>query len=340
MSEMSDKSMQQALPGFDAAISSAGSGAGSTPSTSQAGPPNEASGPVRALANRFRVPADAKARKTNGTSGRNSIVSSASIALGQSLANRLVASTDLNGSMEYRLTWKSWVTRSRRRICALRARQRRTHANAFFGWPTPNAGPQNDSDSTFEQRRETMKAKHGNGNGFGLNLGQAVQLIGWPTPQTTEHQLENKRGNLKLNGAVQLVGWVTPTAQDHSRGDKPSRPHDTGQPLSQQVAMVGWATPIVRDARTPKGAARMPGSLGSEPLTVQIGTITDSSPDATARAESTTAACPLNPAMSRWLQGYPATWDAASPNFAAWLAVQERIASADFEDTATPSRQP
>ena len=46
-------------------------------------------------------------------------------------------------------------------------------------WPTPNAGPQNDSDTTWPQRREELKEKWGN-NGFGLTLGMAA--TNWPTP--------------------------------------------------------------------------------------------------------------------------------------------------------------
>lgn len=60
-------------------------------------------------------------------------------------------------------------------------------------WPTPNAGPQNLGDSTWEQRREELKAKHGNGNGFGLNRGQAVTLAGWRTP--TCQSPNSLRGN-------------------------------------------------------------------------------------------------------------------------------------------------
>jgi hypothetical protein len=52
---------------------------------------------------------------------------------------------------------------------------------ALAGWPTPNAGPQNDTDTKWEQRREAVKKKHGN-NGFGLTLGMASTLSGWPTP--------------------------------------------------------------------------------------------------------------------------------------------------------------
>lgn len=47
-----------------------------------------------------------------------------------------------------------------------------------------------------------------------------------------------------------LAGWASPTAMDGSRGVNPPRPHDTGIPLSQQVAgletdLAGWGTPRV-----------------------------------------------------------------------------------------------
>ena len=57
-------------------------------------------------------------------------------------------------------------------------------AVTLASWPTPNAGPQNDSDTTWEARREALKAEHKNGNGFGMTLGQASSLSGWPTPNT------------------------------------------------------------------------------------------------------------------------------------------------------------
>lgn len=48
-------------------------------------------------------------------------------------------------------------------------------------WPTPNAGPQNDTDTNWQKRRAECKERHGN-NGFGLTLGMATQQ--WQTPAT------------------------------------------------------------------------------------------------------------------------------------------------------------
>ena len=55
------------------------------------------------------------------------------------------------------------------------------------GWPTPAAGEYEPKDlERLEQRRKECAERTGNGNGFGLTLGQAVPLVlsGWPTPNT------------------------------------------------------------------------------------------------------------------------------------------------------------
>lgn len=49
---------------------------------------------------------------------------------------------------------------------------------SMTGWPTPNAGPQNDTDSRWQERREEVKAKATNGNGFGMTTGMAASLCG------------------------------------------------------------------------------------------------------------------------------------------------------------------
>jgi hypothetical protein len=67
-----------------------------------------------------------------------------------------------------------------------------------------------------------------------------------------------------------LAGWVSPTAQDGSRGDKSPRPQDTGVPLSQQVVGSGTTSPSSPAGTENRGA--------------------------------------LNPAHSRWLQGFPVAW--------------------------------
>ena len=114
--------------------------------------------------------------------GPRSSTSSASAALSLSLASRLQAVSDLLGSMLYTLTWKARRTPSGRSIPALRASEAQTSASGFTGWPTPDAGAFGIGDSRWKERRAEIKAKRMNGNGFGLTLGMAATLSGWPTP--------------------------------------------------------------------------------------------------------------------------------------------------------------
>src|SRR5690349_17926108 len=124
MTDQSNKSSRKTLPDSSSAISSPASVDGPTHSDLPGGIQMSLFGQDHAPVNRFRAPASARAKQTNGTCGRNSIVSSRSVALQRSLASRLRQTTDLNGSMEYRLTWKNSITQSQRRICRLQASAR------------------------------------------------------------------------------------------------------------------------------------------------------------------------------------------------------------------------
>ena len=52
---------------------------------------------------------------------------------------------------------------------------------------------------------------------------------------------------------------------------------------------------------------------------------------------STAAESVLSPVHSRWLMGFPATWDSASPFFKEWCEVQERIKERGLKPTEIPS---
>ena len=139
-----------------AATSSRESQAGTTPCNSQDGPPLGLFGQPLVHANPYRVPENAEVRKTDGPSGRNYTASSASVALSASLASRLRAGTDLNGSMEYLLIWRDSVTPSGRSISRLRASPRPIDGNAFFGWGTPGA---NDWKGPAETRKANARSQ-------------------------------------------------------------------------------------------------------------------------------------------------------------------------------------
>ncbi len=242
-----------------AATSSAGSAAGSTRCGSRDGLRTGRSGRDRAPVNRFRVQVNGAARRIDGTSGRNFIVSSASIALQRSLESRLRAATDVNGSMEYVLTWKVWVTPSRRRICALRAKARRTSDNGFTGWPTPRA---EDSESTGAHR------------GVPDTLTSASRLAGWGTPrinagtlsETTEMPPSGAMARLELQ--VILAGWSTPTVQDAANNAGPSQWDRNTWPLNVQAAATGvssMSSPVLTERRGALNPAHSRWLMGYPP---------------------------------------------------------------------------
>ena len=145
------------------------------------------------------------------------------------------------------------------------------------GWPTPNAGPQNDTDSKWQERRATLKAEHKNGNGFGMTLGMAASLTGWPSPNA----MPLNRGGLQTNP----VKAMERVSQGHQMN------------LDDAATLAGWATPTSRDHKDT-------GSLENVEINCLLGRQVSLSPAPTERP----AGLALNPEFSRWLMGFPAVW--------------------------------
>jgi hypothetical protein len=244
---------------------------------------------------------------TRDTFGRNFIGSSATAALQSSLANRSRARTDLSGSPEYELRWKSWDMALGPKINALRASARRMSDNAFTGWPTPKVqngnGTRTDHRTDLqtaaqltgwptpeagnfgamnverlEQRRAECKARHGN-NGFGLTLGQAVamHLSGWPTPMagTPAQNGNNAAGNNDYSRRVTgLAGWATPHTPRENDSDATALAY---YPSKKQVGIEHQAHGLITGSSSAETGSR--------------------------------AAYRLNPLFSLWLMGFPpAEW--------------------------------
>lgn len=279
--------------------------AGPAPCDSQAGQMIGLFGQGVARASRSVPPENKKRKTTAATCGPKCPGSSASASLTSSSANKLhhqklsalslrllslsrfklvttqkqtsslsdclknVASTITpDGSIEYAQTWKKMVTPSNFTYWAHTASARRKSGSEFGGWPTPNAGPQNDTDANWQKRRAECKAKHNNGNGFGMTLGMAAQTAGWATPKAASGKYQYSRGDknkpvLNLEGQAEIAGWATPT--------------------------VGTAEK--ETARSKQGVARQ-----------IFGMVPAQSPAATEKRGV------LNPALPRWLMGFPPEW--------------------------------
>lgn len=221
------------------------------------------SGPALAHANLSARQAKAAGLLTSGTYGQRSTGSLSSADQSSSWVSRLQAATDSLGSTLYRLTWKERVTPSGRLICAQRASVLRTSGSGCIGWPTPQA-----FDATNDGMPRALRYK-GNAQSEAGNT-------------RNPNSPGSYRGDLK--DWVALAGWCSPTATDASRGGLPPRPHDTGIPLTQQVAIAG-------PARLTASGERLTGSSAAMASGGQ-----------------------LSPHMSRWLMGYPVQWDTCAPS--------------------------
>ena len=325
----------QTLPDTPSAISSPVSASGAAPCASQDGLTTGPSGQVPAPASLSPRQAKVLGLMTSGTSGPRSTGSLSSAALQSSLESRLRVQTASSGSTLYKLTWKQRGIEQGQPICALRASVRRTSDSECIGWPTPNAGPQNDTDSRWEQRREEVKARYGHGhNGFGMTLGMASTLTGWPTPNTMTGGQTSRGGDRigepLMAGAAQLCGWTTTTRDwKDTAGDIKPRA-DTGKDrfdqLPRQANLAGWRTPTCQSPNSLRGEGQDPEKRLAQGHTVnltdEVNWLKNNPQPArlTATGEMLTGSFAgmenggqLNPAHSRWLMGLPIEWDAYAP---------------------------
>lgn len=264
---------------FNSATSSPELAAGPTPCASPVSPMTPKSGPAPARASRLAALEKDWARLTKDTSGLISETSSRSVALQLSLANRLQARLDVNGSPEYALTWKLWPMRSGPQICALRASRHRISGNGFTGWPTPNTAPDAPNGSL----------NRGNGKLRARLTHQSVMaiMVGRQTPTVQDgcgrdrHNQKNGTVILSLLGEANLAGWSTPSSRDHK--DTP-----------------GMAT----EGINPDGTTRS----RLDQLPRQVTLIFGPTQSGTGAETEKRVAYLLNPAFSLWLQGYPEEW--------------------------------
>jgi len=173
---------------------------------------------------------------------------------------------DENGSLEYRLTWKTWTMSSGPPICALRASGHRTSGSGCTGWPTPTKG---NADGSQMGKNASATGRRPDGSKATVSLPQVASLAGWPTARETDgeknvrslegslREIERKGGPQDLCQAAHRTGWPTPDAQAMNVGADPAKHlarlerlkekhgngNGAGLTLGMAANLTGWPTP-------------------------------------------------------------------------------------------------
>jgi len=222
---------------------------GATLSTSQVGPTTGKSGPDPALANRSPSRARAMAATIPVTYGQHGSISSASVALQQSLESRLRRRFDTAGGTWWPMTWKKRATPALRSVSLLSPLVRRTSDNGCgsLPMPTPTAG---DGKSSGSRMTPGSKAHPGTLLTDFVRQDGAMGRV-WRSPMASDAR--GSSGKMKPGKQMQLVDqalFPTPAAQSYGTsnngcpGDGREEYRTKGKPSLETMARHGlWPTP-------------------------------------------------------------------------------------------------
>jgi hypothetical protein len=168
-------SVQMTLPGFDNVTSSPESQAGPSLSSSPDAKTSNA-GPVRCRASLSASGASDGGQLTLDISSPSGSTSSAIADLQSSLANRLQACLDANGSLECGLIWRKLAMPSGVPLCQLAPSGPRTDATGctLALWPTPTAG---DGNGGHVMKDCTITGKARDGRKINVSLAGVARLV-------------------------------------------------------------------------------------------------------------------------------------------------------------------
>ena len=297
MKEASLRWTQMTFGGFSSATGLPGLQDGPEPCDSQALATIPRSGPAPALVNHSQAPEKAKDSTTPATSGPTSSASSAACVRHELWESRLQALMPSSGGTLYALTWKEQVTPAGRRICALRASVRRKSDSACIGWPTPTSALAEKGVRSFEGGLMEAMRNHG------PDLAAAACLSGWPTPTKSDENRypaqDNQAKNATLNHAAVFAGWPTPTAK-------------LGDPRRSAAGLECAMKRVTEEGRSNLDDTAVIAMHGPARLTASGEMLTGSDAAMASGGQ-------LNPALSRWLMGYPEAWCRAAVS--AWRSM-------------------
>lgn len=278
------------LPDMSSVTFLQASGVGFTPLTLPDGRVIDPCGLALALASLSARQVKALGLRTSGIYGPPGSTSSRSAVLQSSLENRLRARLLTLGSTLYTLTWKEWATPSGVSRSRLRASVPRISATETTGLVTPTTRDWKDSGADIKPRADGSQRLD--------QLPRLANLCGWPTPTV---------GNAM--GSQSCEGMSATGRMPDGRKVAVALPHVAG--------LSGWPTPISNDAlgsgycygpKKPDGSRaqflKLPGAAaiaGPARLTATGKLLTGSDAGMAAGGQ-------LNPALARYLMGYPAVW--------------------------------
>ena len=126
----------------------------------------------------------------------------------------------------------------------------------------------------------------------------------WPRSGTMQHGTAYQlQPSAPLTGGIESGLLPTPRSCSAMAANITENTARAKHPnLETILAREMWPTPVARDCRTIKGAQRAPNATGTEPLTVVVG-----------QMENTTVGA-LNPPWVEWLMGFPLGWTDLEPS--------------------------